>query len=232
MGAKVWNNKYGTIVQKKGTQLHKMAGLCKTDGWMGHWEKYAQSANFRGVTWDLADMYSKHLPADQHTTSPETQVMEIVHLIRNILNSELWSQLCELWLFWYWWWWRYYVNWIKSANIWRLLHFEIVIVNKQYLRSFTPKKLVPSDQPDQSVWFPYRYPQTIVDSFTPKKSNIWSTCLINPGSIVKLPWFITQTVACQAFEFIKPYQSCSGRLLERIVMMMNASIGLVCELKL
>ena len=76
---------------------------------------------------------------------------------------------------------------LQLANIWRLLHFEIVIVNKQYLRSFTPKKLVPSDQPDQSIRFPYRYPQTIVDSFTPKKSNIWSTCLINPGSIVKLP---------------------------------------------
>ena len=194
MDAKVWNNKYGTIVQKKrGHNCTKWAHCAKREQ-MEHWEKYAQSASFRWVTWDLADMYSKHLPADQHTSSPETQVMEIVHLIRNILNSELWSQLCELWLFWYWWWWQYYVNRIKSSSnlaTCKYLHFEIVIANKQYLRSFAPKKLVPSDQPDQSIWFPYRYPQTIVDSFTPKKSNIWSTCLINPGSIVKLPWFIT-----------------------------------------
>ena len=111
MEQQVWDN----CAKKRGHNCTKWAHCAKREQ-MEHWEKYAQSANFRGVTWDLADMYSKHLPADQHTTSPETQVMEIVHLIRNILNSELWSQLCELWLFWYWWWWQYYVNRIKSSS--------------------------------------------------------------------------------------------------------------------
>ena len=149
MDAKVWNNKYGTIVQKKrGHNCTKWAHCAKREQ-MEHWEKYAQSANFRGVTWDLADMYSKHLPADQHTTSPETQVMEIVRLIRNILNSELWSQLCELWLFWYWWWWRYYVNRIKSSsNLATCKYLDLFSISR--LLSWTNNTFVLSHQKNLS----------------------------------------------------------------------------------
>ena len=124
-----------------------MGALCKkgADGWsIGRNMRKVRTSG--GVTWDLADMYSKHLPADQHTTSPETQVMEIVHLIRNILNSELW-----LFWYWWWWWWQYYVNRIKSSsNLATCKYLDLFSISR--LLSWTNNTFVLSHQKNCPQW--------------------------------------------------------------------------------